>query len=205
MLRPSAIRESFLKRDAAWSPFCPFCARFRPVPGHSGRMRTKTVRAPNLLGLWGLYEGVWRRGPGSNRRIKVLQTSPLPLGYRALAGQPQSMSNHHGIHPAKSTVAGTRLVAGGAIWSGRRDLNSRPSPWQGDALPLSYSRLEQYRVYRGARKRVKPRRRRNFLLSPQPPPAAKSHRRASPSPRAQSPRPSYRGFVRQSSPPRDCA
>src|SRR5580658_6799543 len=25
----------------------------------------------------------WRRGPGSNRRIKVLQTSPLPLGYRA--------------------------------------------------------------------------------------------------------------------------
>src|SRR5262245_55219850 len=26
------------------------------------------------------------------------------------------------------------------IWSGRRDLNSRPSPWQGDALPLSYSR-----------------------------------------------------------------
>src|SRR5205807_1330058 len=28
-------------------------------------------------------------------------------------------------------------------WSGRRDLNSRPSPWQGDALPLSYSRFFQ--------------------------------------------------------------
>ena len=27
---------------------------------------------------------IWRRGSGSNRRIKVLQTSPLPLGYRAL-------------------------------------------------------------------------------------------------------------------------
>ena len=26
----------------------------------------------------------WRRGAESNRRIKVLQTSPLPLGYRAL-------------------------------------------------------------------------------------------------------------------------
>ena len=26
-------------------------------------------------------------------------------------------------------------------WSGRRDLNSRPSPWQGDALPLSYFRV----------------------------------------------------------------
>src|ERR1043166_3501280 len=27
----------------------------------------------------------WRRGSESNRRIKVLQTSPLPLGYRALS------------------------------------------------------------------------------------------------------------------------
>ena len=26
-------------------------------------------------------------------------------------------------------------------WSGKRDLNPRPSPWQGDALPLSYSRF----------------------------------------------------------------
>ena len=25
-------------------------------------------------------------------------------------------------------------------WSGRRDSNSRRSPWQGDALPLSHSR-----------------------------------------------------------------
>ena len=25
-------------------------------------------------------------------------------------------------------------------WSGRRDLNPRPSPWQGDTLPLSHSR-----------------------------------------------------------------
>ena len=31
-------------------------------------------------------EGNWRRGSESNRRIKVLQTSPLPLGYRALTG-----------------------------------------------------------------------------------------------------------------------
>src|SRR6266702_3135587 len=29
-------------------------------------------------------EFFWRRGSESNRRIKVLQTSPLPLGYRAL-------------------------------------------------------------------------------------------------------------------------
>src|SRR5579863_8743709 len=36
----------------------------------------------------------WRRGPGSNRRIKVLQTSPLPLGYRALARQPIDWSRN---------------------------------------------------------------------------------------------------------------
>src|ERR1700677_328584 len=33
----------------------------------------------------------WRRGPGSNRRIKVLQTSPLPLGYRALGCLPHGL------------------------------------------------------------------------------------------------------------------
>ena len=26
------------------------------------------------------------------------------------------------------------------FWSGRRDSNPRPSPWQGDALPLNYFR-----------------------------------------------------------------
>src|SRR5881396_2408053 len=30
-------------------------------------------------------------------------------------------------------------------WSGKRDLNPRPSPWQGDALPLSYSRPDRRR------------------------------------------------------------
>ena len=28
-------------------------------------------------------------------------------------------------------------------WSGKGDLNPRPSPWQGDALPLSYSRVRK--------------------------------------------------------------
>ena len=33
-----------------------------------------------------------------------------------------------------------RRIEGGS-WSGRRDLNPRPSPWQGDALPLRHFRL----------------------------------------------------------------
>ena len=34
-----------------------------------------------------------------------------------------------------------QLSYGRKQWSGRRDSNSRHSPWQGDALPLSHSRL----------------------------------------------------------------
>ncbi len=44
--------------------------------------------------------------PGIEPGIKVLQTSALPLGYVALKQ-----------------------------WSGKRDSNSRPQPWQGCALP----------------------------------------------------------------------
>jgi hypothetical protein len=29
------------------------------------------------------------------------------------------------------------------LWSGRRDSNPRPRPWQGRALPLSYTRIRQ--------------------------------------------------------------
>ena len=50
-----------------------------------------------------------------------------------------------GLGPETSQTALhlVNLYRGDAEWSGRRDLNSRPSPWQGDALPLSYSRLTQ--------------------------------------------------------------
>ncbi len=56
------------------------------------------------------WNKIWRRHPESNWGIKVLQTSALPLGYAAKK------------------------------WSGKRDSNSRPPPWQGGALPLSYFR-----------------------------------------------------------------
>ena len=68
-----------------------------------------------------------RRALGSVRRggleattgfepvIRVLQTPALPLGH----------------------VAGWTVEM---CWSGRRDSNPRPSPWQGDALPLRHFR-----------------------------------------------------------------
>ena len=48
----------------------------------------------------------WRCHPDSDRGMKVLQTFALPLGYGTLKK-----------------------------WSGRRDSDSRPPPWQGGALP----------------------------------------------------------------------
>jgi hypothetical protein len=33
------------------------------------------------------------------------------------------------------------IIKLGEFWSGRRDSNPRPQPWQGCALPLSYARL----------------------------------------------------------------
>ena len=83
---------------------------------------------------------IWRRGSESNRRIKVLQTSPLPLGYRALG--------HYNLAPAYENSPSCELrkkpsLGAGIsqkIWSGRRDLNPRLRPWQGRTLPLSYSR-----------------------------------------------------------------
>lgn len=45
---------------------------------------------------------------------KELQTAALPLGYVAMTWH----------------------------WSGRRDLNPRPPPWQGGVLPLNYFRTD---------------------------------------------------------------
>ena len=41
------------------------------------------------------------------------------------------------LHPRNT---GRIYILPEILWSGRRDSNSRHSPWQGDALPLSHSR-----------------------------------------------------------------
>src|SRR5438128_1113933 len=74
---------------------------------------------------------VWRRRSESNRWIKVLQTSALPLGYAAIIVQTKGEG-----HSCRLLEFGLRLEP----WSGRRDLNPRLRPWQGRTLPLSYSR-----------------------------------------------------------------
>src|SRR6201993_2688655 len=72
----------------------------------------------------------WRRGAESNRRIKVLQTSPLPLGYRARRSSMLQLVFWGAFRSLNTTQK----------WSGKRDSNPRLRPWQGRTLPLSYSR-----------------------------------------------------------------
>ena len=88
----------------------------------------------------------WRRGWESNPRIKVLQTSALPLGYRAprknRLGPVQAVLWPPHLSASQRTPASAHfaepLVQGvttGIFWSGRRDSNPRHRPWQGRTLP----------------------------------------------------------------------
>ncbi len=67
-----------------------------------------------------------------------LLTEPQNWRSEALSWCPNSDSNQ-GHGDFQSPALPTEL-SGHKTWSGRRDSNSRPSPWQGDALPLSHFR-----------------------------------------------------------------
>ena len=83
----------------------------------------------------------WRRHPDLNRGIKVLQTLALPLGYSAAL-------------PC-FVLALKKEKTAQILWSGKRDSNPRHSPWQGDALPLSYSRIHHPHCFIGGSYRVR--------------------------------------------------
>jgi hypothetical protein len=62
------------------------CPHLRPNQPQFGRFGPNEPGRPRRCNCWrkkGIPRSRWRRGWESNPRIKVLQTSPLPLGYRA--------------------------------------------------------------------------------------------------------------------------
>ena len=67
----------------------------------------------------------WRHHPESDRGIKVLQTSALPLGYGALFKFCNALKKS-----AHQYSLGVLI-----LWSGLRGSNPPPRPWQGRALP----------------------------------------------------------------------
>ena len=85
--------------------------------------------------------------------IEVLQTSALPLGYRAIC--------HLKKHPKTKSPCRRRASEN---WSGRRGLNPRLRPWQGRTLPLSYSRSSAYFTVLVRRMPILPNGRRPLLV-----------------------------------------
>ena len=100
----------------------------------------------------------WCRGPGSNRYevnprgILSPLRLPIPPPRRKKKrkvrnadphriGVPFLMEAAPGIEPGIKVLQTSALPLGyAATWSGKRDSNPRPQPWQGCALPLSYFR-----------------------------------------------------------------
>ncbi len=80
------------------------------------RLNSRGILSPLRLPIPPPRQKYLEAAPGIEPGVKDLQSSALPLGYAAIFWDIK--------------------------WSGRRDLNPRPSPWQGDALPLSYSRTK---------------------------------------------------------------
>ena len=76
-----------------------------------------------------------RLDPFGPRRGTVFVSDPLLRGARFLKLAPL----------INETLASQRLLTKARNWSGRRDSNSRPQPWQGCALPLSYARSRRRR------------------------------------------------------------
>ena len=85
-------------------------------------------------GLWGVSGGWGRDRTGvhgfANRCMTIL---PPSLNSDLRYTQPKTNS-----HFCPSINSGQFLLR--KNWSGKRGSNSRPQPWQGCALPLSYSR-----------------------------------------------------------------
>ena len=70
--------------------------------------------------------------------------STLDQGHRQRPWKTARADHGHG-HPPQSIQAPSKgCLTWGYTWSGRRDSNPRPSPWQGDALPLSHFRVESH-------------------------------------------------------------
>jgi hypothetical protein len=77
---------------------------------------------------------VWRRRRWGRRAraryVSLLAASPCFPSFRARGGEAE--------HDPEGSFSAADLLE--ESWSGRRDSNPRPRPWQGRALPLSYAR-----------------------------------------------------------------
>ncbi len=113
------------------------------------RWRKKTTRLP-----WSFFSN-WRPRSELNRRTRIC--SPLhnhsatrPVTCHSILPAAASACNRCKPSPEKTKPRGRGFVSeddsvtgGPLIWSGKRDSNSRPRPWQGRALPTELFPLKE--------------------------------------------------------------
>ena len=119
-----------------------FSPLLTPIQADSARLRTNQNERNfivNLLIPMNMYCKVLEARVGIEPTHKgfadlsLTTWVPRPFRRTTVRGLPA-------LHGFQLCFAKGRSIGCGD-WSGRRDLNPRPSPWQGDALPLSYSRV----------------------------------------------------------------
>ena len=76
-------------------------------------------------------------GRGFEPRLMAPKATVLPLDDPAKNRFPRLAPWYYIFHFA---TAPNRRILTRELWSEGRDLNPRPSPWQGDVLPLNYPR-----------------------------------------------------------------
>ena len=109
------------------------------------RQNKKGIKAPKAL-IPLVYQ--WSGSNRHSRRNTILSRARLPIPphwqrikYKWCRG-PES--NRYGSHLPQDfkSCASASSATPAFLWSGRRDSNPRPPPWQGGVLPLNYFRKE---------------------------------------------------------------
>jgi hypothetical protein len=111
--RSDAIQS--LERDSGLLRFARNDAEYADTDAIIGLGKTRTTRRPTGNEMTGRQE---------------LQ---VKIAFRSLRQGTQ--------HPERGRIACPMAREGAVFWSGRRGSNPRPRPWQGRALPLSYTRI----------------------------------------------------------------
>ena len=138
---------------------------------------TKKARLKRAFDQYDVQRSIWRPGPESNRGTRLCR----PLHHHSATWPVAYIRKRRML--IKKNPDRRAEVSAMSVWSGKRDSNSRPQPWQGCALPLSYSRAVESAYSRRKRSGVNPYRQRFFIKSVPVPPASPHRPGSSPSSR----------------------
>jgi hypothetical protein len=104
------------------------------APHRSPSKGVPRQRRGERIAIWNSIESAQAREQAA-KTVSVSCQKPTPIRVLFACFPASSRDTPHKEKPRKSSRFSAALN-----WSGRRDSNPRPQPWQGCALPLSYAR-----------------------------------------------------------------